>query len=122
MSDSYQSFEMRSIPHDHLGIMVCETEGLWPFSEKQYFRQLCLFGAVQGLQVYIFTPNRIDWILQRVHGYTYCKKNKWIKRIFPLPNLIYDRCFYAHRSQMNKQILHIARLKKNKDIQFLGHS
>jgi glutathione synthase/RimK-type ligase-like ATP-grasp enzyme len=106
-----------------LGIMICETSGSLPFPEKSYYRRLCTVGEALGIQVFVFSPHRISWATQKVPGYTYDKTaGRWIKNIFTLPKLIYDRCFYKNRLQYQQHRDHIARLRLTKSVRFLGQN
>jgi glutathione synthase/RimK-type ligase-like ATP-grasp enzyme len=112
-----------SSPNGYVGIMVCETNGALPFPEKQYFRKLCLIGEQAGLRVFVFSPLRMDWEAQQVRGYTYSRTERgWRENIFPLPHLIYDRCFYngIPDSYIYRESIH--RLLKNRNVAFLGRS
>lgn len=105
-----------------LGIMVCEKEGTLPFPEKNYYRRLCLLGEKAGLIVFVFSPLHIDWETQSVPGYNYSKRlRNWQKNIFPLPDLIYDRCFFSSKQTSAQYRLHINKLRNNQKNFFLGH-
>lgn len=105
-----------------LGIMVCESSGLIPFQEKQFYRRLCRMGNRLKLQVFVFSPVRINWTLQQVCGYTFDEQTRqWLKKEFPLPRLIYDRCFYKNRKQIAHYHSHISKLHRMKSVQFLGN-
>lgn len=105
----------------YLGIMVCEKHGSPPFSEKTFFRRLCLLGKNEGLQVYVFFPRSVRWAAKQVEGYTFqTTSNQWAKKLWPLPNYVYDRCFYGDKNLYEKYQVHINKLKQNHSIQFLG--
>jgi glutathione synthase/RimK-type ligase-like ATP-grasp enzyme len=107
---------------NHLGIMVCESQGLIPFQEKKFYQRLCIMGTQLKMQVFVFSPLRINWSLQQVTGYTFdYKKKQWLKKYFPLPRLIYDRCFYNDKKQITHYRYHINKLRKFNNVQFLGH-
>jgi glutathione synthase/RimK-type ligase-like ATP-grasp enzyme len=105
-----------------LGILVTEKSRTPPFTEQQYYRNLCAFGDKCGLTVFVFSPGRIDWDTGIVTGYTYDRHGKrWNKGQFPLPDLIYDRCFFNNRKAYITYHSHIHQLQRNKRITFLGH-
>ncbi|UMZ73876.1 YheC/YheD family protein [Natranaerofaba carboxydovora] len=47
---------------------------------------------VNGL-CYFFTLNDIDFSNKKVTGYHFDSNKKWVKNEYPLPRVIYDRCF-----------------------------
>lgn len=107
----------------YLGIMICETEGELPFPEQQYYRRLCLLGERAGLRVYVFSPLRIDWETETVAGYTYSAvSRRWLRLRFPLPHLVYDRCFYTNRQPYSRYAFSMKRLKQHPSTQFLSSS
>lgn len=110
---------MRKHPSlQHVGIMACETEGAVPFSETTFYRRLCRIGYQNGLTVFIFSPLQIDWTTQTVEGYTF-GSGCWTKRSFPLPQLVYDRCFYTNKEQQFVYRRAIGEMRK-RGIPFLG--
>jgi glutathione synthase/RimK-type ligase-like ATP-grasp enzyme len=66
----------------------------------------------QGL-VYFFSLDNINWDAKTVHGYYWSNENHWVYRLFPLPEVIYDRCLgrgseqksYALRSKIAQKAL-----------------
>jgi glutathione synthase/RimK-type ligase-like ATP-grasp enzyme len=126
MPTIYQGSEVITMPNHfrprYLGIMICETNGLPPFQEKDYFSRLCTLGARLGIEVYIFSPHRLDWGKQQVRGYTYSPgARQWEESTFPFPDAIYDRSFYNKKSDLLQHRSSIMRLKTEGRIQFLGH-
>lgn len=110
------------MPNYALGIMTCRSKGRFPFTEVAYYRQLCLLGIHLNLQVFVFSPERIDWILKRVIGYTYSQERKrWLQGTYSLPYLVYDRCFYKSRNDVLLLRPHIQRLRQMKSVYFLGN-
>jgi len=104
-----------------LGIMICESNERIPFKEKSFYRRLCKIGMELGIHVFVFSPLRINWYLHQVSGYTFDKKTKsWIKKWFPIPSIIYDRCFFTHRHSMRRYHSSITKLRKAKQVIFLG--
>lgn len=105
-----------------VGIMVCPSAGDPPFSEKQYYRRLSLLGQKLGLAVFVFFPHRIDWERRRVFGYSYsASAGRWERRLYPLPEAVYDRCFYSDAKLYAEFREPIRRLMKTPGTRFLGY-
>ncbi len=105
-----------------LGIMVTERMKSPPFADSNYYRKLCLLGARRGLLVYVFSPERIYWGSRTVIGYTYRSDiSRWTKALHPLPDLIYDRCFFSSKSGYLRYRTQVRRLLKFSRAKFLGH-
>ncbi len=109
----------------YLGIMICEKPAdhaqTLPFTEISFYRRLSLEGTKLGLRVFVFSPCRIEWALDKVWGYLYSPKTRsWNKLLFPLPDLIYNRCFYRGRQQYMDHRPNIHKLIEHTDIRFLG--
>ncbi|ANE48455.1 hypothetical protein SY83_21655 [Paenibacillus swuensis] len=111
-------------PHQprYVGIMICERGGALPFPERDYFRKLCLLGHSLGMTVYIFSPEWVRFENNRTVGYTYNGKiTAWEKSVFPLPNVLYDRCYYANKMRYDLHAPLISKLRKLKGIRFMGY-
>ncbi|SEB89695.1 YheC/YheD family protein [Paenibacillus sp. GP183] len=105
-----------------LGIMVAELPGKVPFANAASLRALCLLGISAGIEVFVFSPNRIDWSREQVTGYTYqAGKEAWMKINYALPNLIYDRCFFASKASYQDYSRHLRQLRGRSSIRFLGY-
>ncbi|MBC9783823.1 YheC/YheD family protein [Heliobacterium chlorum] len=56
----------------------------------------------------VFTPLDVNWRLNKVNGYVMQKDCQWVRRILPLPTVIYDRFFtisnYAGVAQFRRSI------------------
>lgn len=104
-----------------LGIMICETGEAPQFAEKDFFRELTLYGLSQNITVYVFSPKKVQWAQNTVKSYRYePRSNRWISETMPLPTVIYDRCFYSKLTPLGAYKAPIQRLK-NKGIPFLGY-
>lgn len=105
-----------------LGIMVTEQRRQPPFANQHFYRRLCLIGQRHGLIVYVFTTERIHWESGTVTGFTVTHpRGGWIKQRFPLPDLIYDRCFFAGPKEYLAASAQIRKLRRIKRIAFLGY-
>lgn len=105
-----------------LGILVTEKNRTPPFTEQKFYEYLCAFGDKCGLQVFVFSPGHIHWATGSVTGHSYSYLNeRWNKGQFPLPDLIYDRCFFNNRKAYRAYRVQIHLLRRRKTIRFLGH-
>ena len=106
----------------YVGIMVCETNGDPPFSSKPFYRRLSLIGSELGLTVFVFCPRRFDPERRRIVGYTYLREQKrWSKKTFPLPHVVYDRCFFSSGSKYALYRDAIRKLAGMANVRFLGY-
>lgn len=109
-------------PESYIGIMANESEGIPPFGEKTFYARLCSQGRNLGLNVYVFSPLRVDPAARIVSGYAYdTAAGRWEERFFPLPDLIYDRSFFARKSDYISHRAAVRRLHDLKPIPYLGH-
>lgn len=116
------AFTRASAARGSLGIMVCPRVGEPPISEKSFIRRLSVIGRKLGLIVFAFFPHRLDWERKRVVGYRFRPDtNQWEKRFFPLPDLVYDRCFYADGRTFAAYRQPIRRLMSTPGTSFLGY-
>ncbi|WP_261302107.1 YheC/YheD family endospore coat-associated protein [Paenibacillus andongensis] len=105
-----------------LGIMVTELNRELPFGSSDFYEHLTYHGATKGLDVFVFSPNRIDWKQELVRGYTYVsERQEWVKKLFPLPSIIYDRCFFNNKESYQQYRYHVSKLRETPHIRFLGY-
>jgi len=105
-----------------LGIMVTESSGKLPFASASFYERLIILGQQENLDVFVFSPNRIDWQQHTVTGHTYIsKRQEWVTRIYPLPQLIYDRSFFSSKVSYRLYRQHVSKLRERPDIRFLGY-
>ncbi|MEF3306502.1 YheC/YheD family endospore coat-associated protein [Paenibacillus sp. GYB003] len=105
-----------------VGVMVCPVPGEPPIPEKQFFRRLSSVGEKLGLTVFVFSPHRIDWQRERVVGYAYsATAGRWQKKWFPLPDAVYDRCFYSTPQSFAAFRKPLLRLANTPGVRFLGY-
>lgn len=106
----------------YLGIMVTELNQSPPFASSAFYKHLILRGAEEGIEVFVFSPNRIDWQQRTVTGYHYDpEKKEWVKKLLPLPSLIYDRCFFKGRASFKRYQSVVNKLRAEPGHQFLGY-
>ncbi|WP_177167979.1 YheC/YheD family protein [Marininema mesophilum] len=105
-----------------MGVIVCRlNDQTPPFQEKSYYRQLTQEGAPLGIQVIVFCPLDVDWQTRSVNGWRYNPDTgRWRTDRYPLPPLIYDRCYYSDSRQYQKYKPQVVRLANDPTIQFLG--
>jgi hypothetical protein len=99
------------------GIMSLTME-----SEENYLTEIAQLAENQGMEVFRFIPSHINPNSETVKGKKYVtERQDWIDSEFPIPAIIYDRCFYGE-DEHSKQCLPIVTwLKSRADIQFLGY-
>lgn len=114
---------MMVIQQQHsLGIMATELPRSLPFANSGFYRRLCLLGDQRGIRIFVFSPNRIRWSDGSVTGYTYNRQTaQWTKGQFPLPSLIYDRCFFPNRETYQQYHKQVRKLRSRADIHFIGN-
>jgi glutathione synthase/RimK-type ligase-like ATP-grasp enzyme len=90
-------------------------------SELSYFTEIAQRAEPALFTCYRFSPSHIHPVTQRVQGDRYdCQKDKWVKDDFPVPQILYDRCFYTD-DLISKQSMAIVKwLKSRNDLLFLG--
>ncbi|MBB5173259.1 YheC/YheD family protein [Texcoconibacillus texcoconensis] len=73
-----------------LGIVEFQND-----AKSSWHKAVAQYGQQKGVQVYHFSPFDIKKGGNTIFGRAYDKQtNMWDKRTFPLPQFIYDRCFY----------------------------
>lgn len=86
-----------------IGILTSETGEAPAFTEAGFCRKLCLIGSKQGLTVYVFCPSSIRADRESVLGFM-IENGVWKKRLFPPPDIVYDRFFARdHRQRERKR-------------------
>ncbi|MGG5253363.1 YheC/YheD family protein [Neobacillus sp. SM06] len=91
-------------------------------SESGYLTEIAKRAAAQQVECVRFIPSSILPNTHLVKGKKFDASSEcWVEDEFPLPALIYDRCFYGN-DEHSKQCLPIVSWLKNRDdIQFLGY-
>lgn len=120
----------------YLGIMASESEReqLPPFGERHFYARLCAEGRRHGLTVFVFSPHWVNVGEGTVRGYSYSgipaasgqdgdlssDASGWSHRIYPLPDLIYDRSFFSRRQDYTAHKQAVRRLQSARSIPLLG--
>jgi glutathione synthase/RimK-type ligase-like ATP-grasp enzyme len=91
-------------------------------SEQTYFTEIARRANPNLFTCFRFSPAKIHPVTELVSGEKFDHmKGCWVKSDFPLPMVIYDRCFYTN-DPSSKQAMAIVKWLKNKaDITFLGN-
>lgn len=105
-----------------LGVVTCRLAGRTPpFSETKYLRDLTVEGDSAGIQLIIFPPMNVNWKTRRVTAWRYHHPiRRWLKEIHPVPQLIYDRCYYLDTNHYLTYKPYIDRLKQDPSVHLLG--
>ncbi len=81
----------------------------------KFNQEMIIAARNKGIVIFCFYPEDINWRERRVVGHTYIKqgkKGKWIRSLFPMPDIVYNRLSYRkHERQKNVQNL-LTRLEK----------
>ncbi|MBY0123098.1 YheC/YheD family protein [Bacillus sp. S/N-304-OC-R1] len=99
------------------GLMALQTT-----SEQMYFHEIAKRAHLHEMACYRFVPSNINPMTENVKGdYFNPQTNEWETSEFPLPKILYDRCFYKEdpHSQQCKAI--VKWLKTKEDLIFLGY-
>lgn len=78
-----------------LGVFISQNkvenlkDGGW---DSVYWRFQNWASSLGGV-VYFFTLEDIDWYEAKVKGYRWTSDRQWEEEFYPLPQIIYDRCF-----------------------------
>lgn len=100
-----------------LGIMTLNME-----SEMTYFTELAKRAADYEMECLRFIPSKMDPHSHLVKGEKYdSHSGLWIGGEYPLPNLLYDRCFYGDDEHSKQCIPIVSWLKSRDDLTFLGY-
>jgi glutathione synthase/RimK-type ligase-like ATP-grasp enzyme len=100
-----------------LGIMTLKDT-----SEQEYFTEIALKAADNGITCLRFIPLNINPTSKMVTGSIFdLTTRQWKQEIFPIPNVLYDRCFYGEDVQSKQCISIVSWLKECNDLFFLGY-
>jgi glutathione synthase/RimK-type ligase-like ATP-grasp enzyme len=88
-----------------LGIVVASigrssigTEKEPVIPEPSFYRALSLAAVQLGIDVYVFEAEGYQSEAGLLHAYR-LEQNRWVRQLVPLPDIIYDRCFYTSAEQ-----------------------
>ncbi|WP_077211087.1 YheC/YheD family protein [Bacillus dakarensis] len=90
-------------------------------NEETYFTEIALRAKKFGFRCYRFIPSNITPETEMVEGEAFDAENHvWRKEQFPIPNILYDRCFYNSDFHSTRCMAIVNWLKSKDNIQFLG--
>lgn len=95
---------------------------LKPTAEHQYFTEVAKRSQKFDFECFRFTPTDIDPVTHIVSGEIFDHSTtEWKVATFPIPKILYDRCFYQE-DQLSKTSKSIVNwLKRRQDLFFLGY-
>lgn len=73
-----------------------ETEPVIP--EPSFYRALSLTAVQLGIDLYVFDAAGFQSQSGLLYAYR-LEQNRWVRQLVPLPDIIYDRCFYTRAEQ-----------------------
>ncbi|MDU1848478.1 MAG: YheC/YheD family protein [Niallia nealsonii] len=90
--------------------------------ENHYIHQMAKYGHDLGFTLYHFVPSTYHPFTHTVKGKKYLpESDAWLESEFPVPTILYDRCFY-HDDSHSIQCKNIIQwLKKQPTITFIGN-
>lgn len=95
---------------------------LSPDSEASYLTEIARSAKAFGIECFRFIPSQISPHTQLVHGKRFNHKhNQWVEDEFPIPSILYDRCFYGDDEHSKRCLPIVSWLKSRNDITFLGY-
>ena len=106
-----------------LGVLVNQRASFPPVSQILFCKKLSTWGHRLGMMVIVFTPDGINWTLNKVNGYAYdAFTRQWLMNQYPLPRYIYDRffCYNLTEYRRYRQLNQV--LSRNPQINYLGNS
>ena len=99
------------------GIMTVSME-----SEQPYINEIAKLAESCGMECFRFLPSKINPLTLQVKGEKFNSISKsWVKSEFPIPTIIYDRCFYGDDEHSKQCIPIVSWLKTRTDTTFLGY-
>ncbi len=66
--------------------------------EPSFYRALTIAGKPLGIDVYVFAAEGLQPQSEQLFGYRF-EQNRWVRQEVPLPDVIYDRCFFTRANQ-----------------------
>ncbi|MFD2443067.1 YheC/YheD family protein [Bacillus sp. CGMCC 1.16607] len=91
-------------------------------SEMAYFTEIAIRASELGMTCCRFIPSNIHPVSQQISGSIYDPHTKkWAATEFPIPTILYDRCFYGDDFQSKQCSSIVSWLKGREDIVFLGY-
>lgn len=93
-----------------------------PELENGYFTEVAKLAPQYDIECYRFIPTNINPVTHLVRGEKFHNNlEEWQPAEFPLPDILYDRCFYGEHSRDKNALAIMKWLKKRSDLVFIGH-
>ncbi|MEK4149099.1 MULTISPECIES: YheC/YheD family endospore coat-associated protein [Robertmurraya] len=100
-----------------LGIMTLNLE-----NEQGYFTEMAKRAEKYNITCFRFIPSDINPQSEMIRGEEFdCNQEIWKHKLFPLPSILYDRCFYGEDFHSKQCKAIVDWLKTKKSVQFLGY-
>lgn len=91
-------------------------------NEHSYFSRIAQAASQHDVSCFRFVPSSITPTSDLIEGEKYIPhESSWATAEFPLPEILYDRCFYGNDAHSQKCIPIVRWLKTRNDIDFLGY-
>jgi hypothetical protein len=91
-------------------------------SENKYMNEIASLAQSCGMEVFRFIPSSIDPHTLQVRGKRFDSKTQsWLDSEFPIPTILYDRCFYGDDEHSKQCIPIVSWLKSRNNLTFLGY-
>lgn len=93
-----------------------------PKYELAYFTEIARRANPDLITCYKFSPANIHPISQLARGERYDHAQAaWLEEEFPIPQILYDRCFYSDDFDSKQTMAIVKWLKNKQDLTFLGN-
>ena len=101
-------------PIQLLGILTASRpEGEPPFASQRFYRQLMRIGSNVGIDVFVFTPDDVNYERGEINGFFFdMHSGQWCRLAIVRPFLVYDRYFPANRDEANLYMNHKRRIRE----------
>ncbi|MEK5392509.1 YheC/YheD family protein [Margalitia sp. FSL K6-0131] len=100
-----------------LGILT-----LIPHENNSYFDEIAKRAIRYNIDVFLFSPLSINPNTLLVSGLYFDNDlQKWSNKEYPIPEFLYDRCFYGEDRKSTEAGAIVSWLKSRSDITFLGY-
>ncbi|CAM4186231.1 hypothetical protein FHS16_000127 [Paenibacillus endophyticus] len=87
--------------------------------EPSFYKALCLTGKKHGIDVYVFDAAGLPPHTNELHGCRW-EDDRFIRQPVPLPDIVYDRCFFIDAAQQLACRIMLGRLAAIKPYQQLN--
>lgn len=89
------------------------------FPEPRFYQQLANLADQYGIELYIFSSS--EWTERGLFGYR-LRHDEWRREPVPLPDIVYDRCFFTSTRQRQACEHMLSALKRKKHFQSFNSS